>query len=225
MTTETVKFSGPIRDQSLSTRKFSSGFGGRHLGFSAFKRFVDLVFSVGALPVVAMVAVVLLILNPFLNPGSLFFRQERMGQGGKRFAMWKFRTMLPDHSSVRGHDDPLEEHRITTLGRFLRKTRIDELPNAFNVLTGDMSLIGPRPDAFAHASEYIRTVPHYRVRLRVRPGITGLAQVRGGYADTDRAIRLKARLDRYYVDNANGGMEMYIIGRTVFVMLTGFGAR
>lgn len=172
-----------------------------------------------------MVALVLLIVNPFFNPGPLFFRQERMGMGGRRFSMWKFRTMLCAPSNVRAHDAPLEEDRITTLGRYLRKCRIDELPNIFNVLAGEMSLVGPRPDAYSHASEYLRSVPHYHYPMRVRPGITGLAQVRGGYADTERAIQRKARFDRFYVERSCGRMDLYIIWRTIYVMLTGFGAR
>jgi lipopolysaccharide/colanic/teichoic acid biosynthesis glycosyltransferase len=148
-----------------------------------------------------------------------------MGMGGVRFRMIKFRSMTPSEGVSRAAHERLEEERITPLGHFLRRTRIDELPNLINVLAGEMSVVGPRPDAFAHAIAYIATVPYYRDRFRVRPGVTGLAQVCGGYADTERAIVRKARLDRFYVRKSRALLDLYIIWRTVVVMLTGFGAR
>ncbi|MCB1311211.1 MAG: sugar transferase [Sedimentitalea sp.] len=194
------------------------------LSISPAKRITDLCFILVALPGMVLVALLLVLMNPVLNPGPLFFRQDRMGLGGRRFRMWKFRTMLPD-PAARLHDAPVELHRITPLGRFLRRTRIDELPNALNVIAGDMSLVGPRPDVYDHAAEYLRSVRHYRHRLAVRPGITGLAQVQSGYADSRAAIRRKARLDRFYVERAQTGLDLYILLRTVPVMLTGFGAK
>lgn len=193
--------------------------------FRAFKRLVDLVFCLVVAPVVLAGAVVLLAVNPFLNPGPLFFRQERMGMGGVRFQMWKFRTMLSCSGPKREHDAPLETHRITPLGRFLRRTRFDELPNFFNILRGEMTLVGPRPDAWDHAMKYIDVIPYYADRFRVRPGITGLAQVRGGYADNIRAVRRKARLDRFYVRKSRLLFDLRIIARTVLVVFSGFGAR
>ncbi|TCP39272.1 sugar transferase [Rhodovulum marinum] len=193
--------------------------------YRVFKFAFDKGMSIAAMPIILGVAVVLLLLNPFLNPGPLFFRQERMGLGGQKFLMWKFRTMLPSNTVVRHHNEPLEEDRITPLGRFLRKTRLDELPNFFNVLRGEMSVIGPRPDAWSHARSYVGTVPHYQLRFRVRPGITGLAQIHAGYADCDHAIRRKARFDRLYVSRSRIKMELHIIWHTVRVMLTGWGAK
>jgi lipopolysaccharide/colanic/teichoic acid biosynthesis glycosyltransferase len=193
--------------------------------FRVFKRACDIHFSIAAMPLLAVMSVVLLALNPFLNPGPLFFRQERMGQGGVPFRVWKFRTMAPCEHRVRSHDEGLEEERITRLGRVLRQSRLDELPNFINVLLGDMSMIGPRPDMVDHALAYSITVPRYRDRFRVRPGITGLAQVRHGYADSVGAVLRKARNDHIYIERANAMMDLKIIVRTVHVMLTGFGAR
>ena len=190
-----------------------------------FKTIFDKGSAVIVLPLVALIALLLLALNPFFNPGPLFYRQNRMGLGGRRFRMWKFRTMTQNTGGVRDHDAPLEEERITPLGRFLRRSRIDELPNFINVLRGDMSVIGPRPDAWEHAIVHIGTIPRYGHRFRVRPGITGLAQIRGGYADSKRAIERKARLDLFYVRNARTGLDLYVALCTVRVIVTGFGAR
>jgi lipopolysaccharide/colanic/teichoic acid biosynthesis glycosyltransferase len=197
----------------------------RTLHYRAFKRSVDLLFSLAVLPIIGMVAACLFVVNPFLNPGPVFYRQTRMGLGGKRFTMWKFRTMTPAAEAVRAFDAPVEEHRITRFGRFLRTTRIDEFPNVINILRGEMTLIGPRPDAWDHAIQGIESIPHYRDRFRVKPGITGLAQVRSGYADTRRAMHRKARFDRFYVAHSQIRLDLLIMRETVRVMCTGFGAK
>lgn len=193
--------------------------------FRIFKRGCDVGFALLALPIVGLMSVILVILNPFLNPGSVYFRQERMGLGGKSFRIWKFRTMIECGVSERGHHDPVEDHRITPLGAILRKLRIDELPNFLNVLSGDMSLVGPRPDDIEHAKKYRETIPYYRERTRVRPGITGLAQVRMGYAADEGEVRRKARYDRIYVRRSCGRLDLSVIAATFAVMITGFGAR
>lgn len=197
----------------------------KSLRYRIAKRGVDFTTAVLALPVIVGVALVLVVLNPVANPGPLFFKQIRMGLGGKRFTLWKFRTMVSDNERIRSADDPVEASRITPLGRIMRRLRIDELPNFFNVLSGDMCLVGPRPDTFGHAEEYIRSVPYYCKRFRVKPGITGLAQVRGGYADSPSAVRRKARLDHFYVRRSSGRLDAYVIAKTLAVIATGFGAK
>lgn len=186
---------------------------------------VDVAIAITAAPVVALVAVVLLILNPAFNPGPLFFRQKRMGKDCRSFMVWKFRTMRMAEKPLRHVDDPLDSHRITRLGAVLRKTRLDELPNLINVLRGEMAVIGPRPDAWDHAVVHIRTIPHYAKRFAVLPGITGLAQVRAGYADDERSIRRKARLDSFYVKRRSWRLDASIVATTFVVMMTGFGGR
>ncbi|MDJ1007880.1 MAG: sugar transferase [Paracoccaceae bacterium] len=190
-----------------------------------FKSVIDVTAALVALPIVGLLAVVLLILNPIFNPGPLFFRQDRMGLGGRTFGMWKFRTMTPCETGLRRHGEPVEEHRITPLGRILRRLRIDELPNFFNVLAGEMSLVGPRPDAAAHAEHFVQEIPYYLDRFRVKPGITGLAQIRMGYAADEGEVRKKARYDRLYVRKSCGRMDLFVIAATFAVMITGFGAR
>ena len=166
-----------------------------------------------------------MVFNPLFNRGPLFFRQERLGLGMQPFKMWKFRTMTIDAVSVRGHDDGVEQHRVTRLGRILRKLRLDEVPNFINVMIGEMSVIGPRPDMADHARAYTLTVPRYRERFRVKPGITGLAQVRHGYAENTDAVLRKARNDQIYIDRANVSLDLNIVWQTVKVMRSGFGAR
>jgi len=195
------------------------------LRYVTFKFICDKGFAILCLPFICLVALVLWALNPFFNPGPLFFSQHRMGMGGRRFNMWKFRTMNLSPVQARAHDAPLEADRITAFGGWLRKFRIDELPNFFNVLSGDMSLIGPRPDAWGHSTEYAKKILHYSDRFRVRPGITGLAQVRGGYADSRRAVQRKARFDSFYVRKSRIKLDLHIIWRTIGVVLTGFGGR
>lgn len=190
-----------------------------------FKRSFDLAAAFAALPFLAFLAAVLLLANPVFNPGPLFFTQERMGKYGRRFRLIKFRTMAPDGHGLRAVDEQLDEDRITPLGRALRRTHLDEVPNFLNVLVGDISVVGPRPDAWDHALVHILEIPGYRERFRVRPGITGLAQVMGGYPDERRAFERKARLDLFYVKHSRIKLDLLIIWRTVVIMLKGHGAR
>lgn len=132
-------------------------------------------------------------------------------------------SVAPFHA--RAHNASLERERISVFACYLRKLHIDELPNFFSVLVGDMSLVGPRPDVWDHSTQFAANVLHYRDRFRVRPGITGLAQVRGGYAETTRAVQRKARLDRFYVRKSGIKLDLYIAWLTVGGFVSGFGAR
>lgn len=193
--------------------------------FRLFKRTVDVCLAVIALPVIALVGLALAVVNPFLNPGPVFFLQYRMGRGGRPFKVIKFRTMRPTADNLRSHDEPLELHRITPLGAVLRRFRIDEIPNFLNVLVGEMSVIGPRPDAFDHARIYAARIPRYEVRYRMKPGITGLAQVRAGYADSTRGVQRKAHYDHFYVCQQSVKLDLFIMRETVRVIASGFGAK
>lgn len=175
----------------------------------------DIVLSVLLLPPLAVTCVVLLGLNPFFNRGPLFFVQPRMGRGCRAFGAIKFRTMRPVMRVTRRAEDPLEQDRITPLGRFLRRSRIDELPQVVNVLRREMSLIGPRPDYYHHARRYLRSVPGYRRRHEVRPGISGLAQTDLGYVDCTEGTRRKVALDLRYVEYMSLRLDLYVFRRTL----------
>uniref|UniRef100_UPI002495A560 sugar transferase n=1 Tax=Ruegeria atlantica TaxID=81569 RepID=UPI002495A560 len=156
-------FSEDDSSGSIGKRRFSSPF--RSFVFQIVKRAFDLLISaLFLLPLMSLCGVLLLILNPFWNKGPLFFAQERMGQNCKPFTAYKFRSMRPARKIERSADCPLEEDRITPLGRFLRRSRLDELPQIINVFKGDMSLVGPRPDYIEHARMYLLQVPGYQER-------------------------------------------------------------
>ena len=131
--------------------------------------------------------------------------------------------MLHIKEITRKFDDPIETNRITPLGRVLRKMRIDELPQILNVLIGDMSLIGPRPDYYIHALEYLKNVEGYRERHTVRPGITGLSQVRLGYVESLEATLNKVSIDNYYIKNIGYIIDFKILFSTIFIIINGLG--
>jgi lipopolysaccharide/colanic/teichoic acid biosynthesis glycosyltransferase len=192
--------------------------------FWACKRAMDVVVATLCLPFVGTIALLLVVLNPIWNPGPVFFRQVRMARGCGEIVVWKFRTMRQG-AMQRGPEDPVEVDRITPLGHWLRRTRLDELPQVVNVIFGQMSLIGPRPDVLEHARAYVETVPGYRQRYSVRPGISGLAQVRMGYAEGLDQVSVKTKHDLDYIRGAGWWLEAVILWRTMAVMSTGFGAR
>ena len=161
--------------------------------------------------------------NYFFNSGSLFFIQDRMGKHCTVFSAIKFRTMRPVKEITRKYDDPVETNRITPFGKILRKIRIDELPQILNVLKGDMSLIGPRPDYYIHALEYLKNVKGYRERYTIRPGITGLSQIRLGYAEGLEATEKKVTVDNYYIQNVGYVIELKIVFHTIIAIMRGMG--
>ena len=183
------------------------------------KTVFDLVLSALLLFPLVIATFALLLFNPFFNAGPLLFLQRRMGHDCRPFTAIKFRTMTPEKGSQRGAFDVLEADRITALGRFLRKIRLDELPQIINVLRGEMSLIGPRPDSFEHASVYLDEVAGYAARHRIMPGISGIAQTEVGYVDGLDGIRNKVAADLYYVANASLRLDLWITWRTICVIL------
>lgn len=196
----------------------------RSRAFYIAKRVFDILISITLLPIFLLACLVLLALNPLFNKGRLFYPQLRMGRDCKSFVVYKFRSMRDVERVQRGHNDPLEVDRITPLGQIIRRTRIDELPQILNVLRGDMSLIGPRPDYFHHARKYVRSVPGYRERYQVRPGISGLAQVEIGYAFDAETLAKKVDKDLFYINNSCFRLEARIFCRTLIIVCFGRGA-
>ena len=191
--------------------------------FWANKRVFDIFVSLLVLPLLFIIGIILFVLNNFFNPGELFFIQKRMGKDCKVFFAIKFRTMSPIKEITRKYNDPIEINRITPLGGILRKMRIDELPQVLNVLKGEMSLVGPRPDYYMHALDYLKNIEGYRERHAIRPGITGLSQVRLGYADSLEATSNKTIVDNYYINNIGYIIDFKILVNTVFVIINGLG--
>ena len=187
------------------------------------KRLFDIILSILLLPLLLTFAVILLPLNKFFNSGSLFFVQDRMGKNCCIFSAIKFRTMQHTKEITRKYDDPIEVHRITSLGKILRKSRIDELPQILNVLAGDMSLIGPRPDYYVYAIEYLKVIEGYRERHVIKPGITGLSQIRLGYVEGLEATKKKVSIDNYYIQNVGYIIEFKIIINTLIIIIRGMG--
>ncbi|MFA5038125.1 MAG: sugar transferase [Candidatus Omnitrophota bacterium] len=194
--------------------------------FDKFKRGFDvLVASLGlivSLPVL-LFASVLIKIN---SPGPVFFSQARVGRRGKIFTMWKLRTMIYNAESETGPVWALEnDPRVTAVGRFLRKSRIDEIPQLVNVLKGEMSIIGPRPERPEFVNGLSSEISDYRKRLRVKPGITGLAQIRQSYDSTLLDVRRKVRWDLLYIRRMCFLTDLRILLWTISVVLTGKGAR
>jgi lipopolysaccharide/colanic/teichoic acid biosynthesis glycosyltransferase len=187
------------------------------------KRIFDIIFSLLLFPLLFTIGIILLVVNLFFNQGKLFFVQKRMGKNCEFFFAIKFRTMTSIKEIRRKYDEPIEIDRITPLGKVLRKMRIDELPQILNVLKGDMSLIGPRPDYYEHALEYLKAVEGYRERHIVRPGITGLSQIRLGYVESLEATSKKASIDNYYIQNVGYNIELKIILNTILIIIRGLG--
>lgn len=199
-----------------------TGFLRPHFGIA--KRVFDIGMSIVLVPVVLVIAAFLLLVNPIRNQGPLFFVQDRMGRDCKPFRAIKFRTMRPSEAISRSANSPVEQDRITPIGQFLRKSRLDELPQIFNVLRGEMSMIGPRPDYYDHACHFLENVPGYRERHMVRPGISGLAQTEVGYVHGTEATRNKVNADLFYIQHSGFRLEAWIVWRTLAVVFNRSGS-
>ncbi len=159
------------------------------------------------------------------SPGAVIFRQTRVGRNGVPFVQYKFRSMW-EGSERAGPSFTLEkDDRVVPVGRWLRRFRLDELPQLWNVLKGDLSLVGPRPEQVEFVERFSRTIPFYEHRHLVRPGLTGWAQVNYGYADSDADTIDKLTYDLFYLKHMSPWLDLEILGRTCWTILSGFGAR
>ncbi len=188
------------------------------------KRLMDIVLSLALIIITFPITFLSALAIRLESKGPIFYRQERMGMNGKIFRIVKFRTMIKDAEKYTGpvwsaKDDP----RITKVGRLIRKMRVDEIPQVFNVLKGDMSFVGPRPERPFFVEKLSQEIPLYKRRLKVRPGITGWAQVKHKYDETVEDVKVKLRYDLFYIENISLRMDFKIIFRTIFVVLFGKG--
>lgn len=190
----------------------------------------DAIFAASVLIVLAPVMAVIAILVRLDSPGPALFRQERTGFRAQPFTVYKFRSMRVangnEAASARAQAMTQDKDpRITKVGALLRRTRLDELPQLFNVVRGEMSLIGPRPEAIALTKWYEEEIPFYHYRHIIKPGLTGWAQVNQGHVADVNDVREKLNLDFYYVKNFSMWLDLLIVLRTVQIMTTGYGAR
>lgn len=187
------------------------------------KRTMDIVFSLLALLLLFPVFIIIAILIKLDSKGPIFYLQERIGKGGKPFKIIKFRSMYVDAEakgpSLSSKDDP----RITKVGRFLRKMRLDEFPQFWNVLKGEMSLVGPRPERQYFIDQIVKIAPHYRHLHRVKPGITSWGQVKYGYAENVEQMVERLQYDLLYIENMSLAMDLKILAYTVLIILQGRG--
>ena len=221
------KITGRIEVEQLypSWLIFADGF-----RFSTFFRIVRRILNFS----VALIGLVLALpLLPFIalgvkltSPGPVFYHQKRVGRGNKTFYCYKFRTMRKDAEADTGatwatDDDP----RITRFGKFLRASRLDEIPQLWCVLKGDMHFVGPRPERPEFVERLKEAIPYYEVRHMVRPGITGWAQVQYKYGNTVEDAREKLQYDLFYIKNASVGLDFWIVFQTIKIVLLGRGAK
>lgn len=189
------------------------------------KRVFDAVCSLLLLFVFSIPMALVVVVIKLETTGPVIFAQQRIGLGGVSFTMYKFRSMVTDAERGGAQFAARGDKRVTRFGKFIRKYRIDELPQLYNVLRGDMSLIGPRPEQKNLLDELVEEIPLFPFRHSVRPGITGWAQVCQGYAyDVDSSSE-KITYDLFYIKNLSFLLDMTIIVRTIRIMLTGFGSR
>jgi len=214
-----------IEDTRPSWFIFSDGFRITALK-KIYKRFFDIMCSLVGLTIASPLMLIAGLLIKINSPGPVFFRQVRVGEREKDFVLCKFRTMRQDAEQETGAVWALEKDpRVTSVGNILRKTRFDEIPQLFNVLKGDMSLIGPRPERPEFVEKLKEIIPYYSERHFVKPGITGWAQVRYRYgASVEDAVE-KLRYDLYYIKNLSFFLDMLIVLETVKVVLFGRGSR
>jgi lipopolysaccharide/colanic/teichoic acid biosynthesis glycosyltransferase len=216
---------GRVAIDHLSENSFGSLVPAR--GYFHLKSLFDLGLGLLVLPVALPVMAGIAVAIRLDSPGPALFRQPRVGQAGKCFNVMKFRTMAHRQTNgdidevITSHGDP----RITKLGLKLRRSRLDELPQIFNIIMGQMSWIGPRPEAEALSIYYTGEIPFYRYRYVVRPGISGWAQVNQGHVASVDEVHAKLQYDFYYVKYFSAWLDILIVFRTIRTMMTGFGSR
>lgn len=190
--------------------------------YRGLKRLIDFFLSIVLLmPAIAicLISGVLIVIETKGNP---LFTQERVGLNGDKFKIYKLRSMYSD-AEKDGHKwAEKEDSRITKVGSIIRKTRIDELPQLINIIKGEMAIIGPRPERPEFIEEFLNEIPDFNDRLAVKPGITGWAQVNGGY---ELSPKEKLKYDQYYIEHENFKLDILILFKTIKVVFTGEGSR
>jgi exopolysaccharide biosynthesis polyprenyl glycosylphosphotransferase len=189
------------------------------------KRLIDIGVSLIGLLILSPLMLLVAVIIKLESPGPVFYIQERIGYRGCKFRLWKFRSMIADAEK---HSGPVwadkNDSRITRIGKLIRKLRIDELPQLYNILKGDMSLVGPRPEREFFVEQLKKKIPYYPLRLKVKPGLTGWAQIKHNYDRTLDDVREKLKYDLYYIENMSLSMDFKILLATTYVSLGAKGA-
>ena len=190
--------------------------------YRRFKRFINIILSIiliiPALPI-CIISSLFIILETTGNP---LYIQERVGLNGSRFRIYKLRSMYSDAEKDGCKWATKDDIRITKVGHYIRKTRIDELPQLLNILKGDMAFIGPRPERPEFIEKFLKDIPDFNDRIVIKPGITGWAQVNGGYELTPKE---KLEYDKYYIEHESLYLDVLILLKTIQVVFTGHGSR
>jgi sugar transferase (PEP-CTERM system associated) len=213
----------PLQSLKVSWLLFSPGFQPTR-GLLIYKRMLSILLALPALiissPVMALVALAIRL----DSRGDVIFRQKRVGKDGRNFTLYKFRSMYVD-CDLAGENRPATKNdgRITRVGKFLRRSRLDEVPQLWNILRGDMYIVGPRPFVCSQEEEYAKEIPFYKQRWVVRPGATGWAQVNRPYCATIEDNREKLEYDLFYIKNASFGLDVLILFKTLKILLLGRG--
>ena len=190
--------------------------------YDVYQRMMDILLAVIGLVIGIPLMFIAGIAIRLETPGKIFYSQERIGKRCRTFKIYKLRSMVVDAEKNGAQWAQKNDARVTRVGKIIRKTRIDEVPQLLNVIKGEMSIICPRPERPMFTEEFNKEIPGFVNRLQVNPGLTGWAQVNGGYEMTPKE---KWEADMYYIQNRNVKLDMQIIAKTVGVVLTGTGAR
>lgn len=214
---------GRVRVEHLSENMFGELL--PSASYALIKRTLETLLVLLTLPLWLPVMLITGLIIKLESEGPMFFVQERVGQGNRDFKVYKLRSMCKDSEKDGARFASANDMRITRVGKFIRKTRLDEIPQFINVLKGEMSLIGPRPEQRAFVQQFDTLVPFYAYRHVVKPGITGWAQVVHGYAADAEDTRIKLEHDFYYIKHFSLWLDILITVKTIRTILTGFGAR
>jgi len=193
--------------------------------YGSVKRIIDSALVVIVSPLALVLGAIVWLIIRVDSKGPAIFTQERVGRNGEVFTLYKFRTMVDGADEDGPKFAVVDDERLTRVGKWLRRYRVDELPQLFNVLRGDVSLVGPRPEQPEFVDGFVQTIPFYAYRHLIRPGLTGWAQVNYGYAENEADTVEKLTYDLYYVKHMSVWLDLDVLGKSVWTVLSGFGAQ